>query len=385
MIAPHGGQLTNRILEDDALQEAIEKAPKLPRLQINHDLARDAQNICRGVFSPLQGFIGSRDLEAILSRDRLASADVCWTIPLVLDVPSADAVPEGDVCLYDETRPDQPLAIMHVEEVFTWDKLAAAEVVFGTADIKHPGVAGYSQRGDYLVGGTLDLIDNDRGPYADDNLFPAETREAFESRGWKSVVAFQTRNVPHVGHEDLQKTVLGLVDGLLIHPIIGKKKSGDFRDDAILKAYHVLIDNYFAQDRVFLNILPTEMRYAGPREAIMHAIMRKNYGCTHIIIGRDHAGVGDYYGEEEACEMFDKPQFADIEIQPITIRGDFWYCVKCGRVASNRTCPHSGDDIISFSGTVIRQSIQEGTPPDPRIMRPEVFEVIRSFENPFVA
>ncbi len=384
MIAPHGGQLTNRVLEGEARQEATAKAATLPRLDISHDLARDVQNICRGVFSPLEGFIGSRDLEAILSRDRLASADVCWTIPIVLDIPSADKISGDEVCLYDETKPQQPLAIMHVQEVFAWDKMEAAEVVFGTADMAHPGVAGYSQKGDYLVAGTLDLIDNDRGPYPDDNLFPAETRQVFESRGWKSVVAFQTRNVPHAGHEDLQKTVLGLVDGLFIQPIIGKKKPGDFRDDVILKAYHVLIDNYYAKDHVFMSILPTEMRYAGPREAIMHAIMRKNYGCTHIIIGRDHAGVGNYYGEEEAIEMFDKPQFSDIEIQPITIRGDFWYCTRCGRVASNRTCPHSGEDIISFSGTVIRNSIQQGVAPDPRIMRPEVFDVIRSFDNPFV-
>jgi len=243
-------------------------------------------------------------------------------------------------------------------------------------------LAGYYERGDFLVGGPLSLLDNDRGPYAAWNLFPAETRQVFAERGWDTVVAFQTRNVPHAGHEDLQKTVLGLCDGLLIHPIIGKKKAGDFRDEVILEAYKALIQGYFNPDRVFLNILPTEMRYAGPKEAILHAIMRKNYGCTHIIIGRDHAGVGKFYGEEEAIEIFER--FPDLEIQPIMIRGDFWYCKKCARVASDRTCPHGEEDQIPFSGTLIRQGILDGQAPPAEVMRPEVFEVIRSFAQPFV-
>ncbi|HUS80183.1 MAG TPA: sulfate adenylyltransferase, partial [Armatimonadota bacterium] len=288
------------------------------------------------------------------------------------------------VVLVGASRPDTPVAILHVQEVFGWDKASAAASVFGTSDMDHPGVAGYHSRGEWVVGGTVDLLDNDRGQFAQYNLFPAETRQVFEDRGWRTVCAFQTRNVPHAGHEDLQKTVLGFVDGLMIQPIIGKKKPGDFRDEAIIGAYEALIANYFEPERVFLNILPTEMRYAGPKEAIMHGIMRKNYGCTHIIIGRDHAGVGSYYGEEEAIEKFEA-MAGELEIQPMTIRGDFWYCTTCGRVASNRTCPHGEQDCcLSFSGTKIRQMIVDGTPPAPEIMRTEVFEVISGFDNPFV-
>jgi sulfate adenylyltransferase len=383
MIAPHGGKLTNRVLTGAALDDARRQAAALPTITVDYDTGRDVQNIARGVFSPLQGFVGSADLAAICERNCLASG-LAWTIPILLDVPCGDGYEAGkDYTLVTEGA-TAPLAILHLSEVYTWDKEKAAAAVFGTTDEAHPGVKGYRARGDVLLAGDIDLLDNDRGPYADYNLFPAEVRAAFEERGWKTVCAFQTRNVPHAGHEDLQKTVLGFFDGLFIQPIIGKKKPGDFKDEVILKSYQTIIEHYFAPDRVFLNILPTEMRYAGPKEAIMHAIMRKNYGATHIIIGRDHAGVGKFYGEEEAIEMFDKPEFSALEIQPVSIKGDFWYCEKCGRVASNRTCPHPEADQIPFSGTMIRNGILSGNAPDPRVMRPEVFDVIRSFEAPFV-
>lgn len=386
MIQPHGGKLIDRVLQGDALADAKARAASLPRLQVSYDTARDAQNIARGVFSPCEGFIGKADLESILKGYRLANG-VPWTIPIMLDVPAQDSVPVGDIALYQDGC-DSPLAIYHVAELYPWDKEKTAQAVFGTTETDHPGVRGLFERGDFLVGGTIDLIDNDRGPYAAYNLFPAETRKVFEDRGWKTTVAFQTRNVPHAGHEDLQKTVLGLCDGLLIQPLIGKKKPGDFKDEVILEAYKVLISEYFAHDHVFLNILPTEMRYGGPKEAILHAIMRKNYGCTHIIIGRDHAGVSrpgggaPYYGEEEAIEFF--ANFPDLGIQPIMIRGDFWWCKKCNRVASNRNCPHGEDLQIPFSGSIIRKGLQGGNPPPPEVMRPEVFEVIKQFPEPFV-
>ena len=383
MIDPHGGTLVNRILSGGALEEAQARAAELPKLVVGDEIAGDAKNLARGVFSPLDGFVGRAQFDGIVNDERLPDGTI-YTIPIFLTVDSADAVSVGgEVVLCAESNPETPIALMTVEEVFEWDKAAAAASVFGTDDMAHPGVAGYHARGDYIVGGPIDLLDNDRGQFAKVNLFPAETRAAFEERGWRTVCAFQTRNVPHAGHEDMQKTVLGLCDGLMIQPIIGKKKTGDFRDDVIIAAYEALIANYFHPDRVFLNILPTEMRYAGPREAIMHGIMRKNYGCTHIIIGRDHAGVGDYYGEEEAIDKFESLA-GELGIQPITIRGDFWYCCTCGRVASNRTCPHEGETCLSFSGTQIRAMIVEGTPPRPEIMRSEVFEVIRKFEQPFV-
>ncbi len=384
MIDAHGGTLVNRVLTGEAREAALARAAELPRLVVADEIADEARNLARGVFSPLEGFVTRDQLRSIVQDERLPDGTV-FTIPILLTVRDASTIEEGaEVVIVAQSAPDRPVALLSVQDVFAWDKAAAAESVFGTDDAEHPGVAGYHARGDYAVGGTVELIDDDRGPFADVNLVPAETREVFEERGWRTVCAFQTRNVPHAGHEDLQKTVIGLVDGLLIQPIIGKKKPGDYRDEVILAAYEALIAGYFNPDRVFLSILPTEMRYAGPKEAILHGIMRKNYGCTHIIIGRDHAGVGDYYGEEEAIEKFES-MADELEIQPITIRGDFWYCCTCGRVASNRTCPHEGDTCLSFSGTEIRAMIREGTPPRPEIMRPEVFEVIRQFDDPFVS
>ncbi len=384
MIAPHGSKLVNRVLQGEALQQALSEAENLPSLQVSSAVAAEVRNIACGVFSPLEGFVNSQDFGSIIESDQLASG-VPWTIPIILDVPRPDVTCAGErICLV-ESGQHEPLAILAVEDIYSWDKEKAAAAVFGTTDTNHPGVQGLYGCGDYLVGGQVDLLDNSRGPYEKFNLFPAETRAVFQQRGWRTICAFQTRNVPHRGHEELQKTVLGLVDGLFIQPVIGKKKPGDFRDDVIIATYEALIDDYYPKDRVFLNILPFQMRYAGPKEAIMHAIMRKNYGCTHIIIGRDHAGVGNYYGEEEAIEIFNQPHFADLEIQPITIRGDFWYCNKCARVASNRTCPHGEEWRISFSGTQIRTLITNGQAPPPEIMRPEVFDTIRHFENPFVS
>ena len=383
MIAPHGGRLVNRIVPQEELVDACAEAQTLAKLPINASTATDVRNIAHGVFSPLEGFVSSEDFEAIIQSNQLTS-DVAWTIPVILDISERDIVREGQmVCLVEQGRSD-PLAVLEVEEVYCWDKQAAAEAIFGTTDTQHPGVCRLYERGDYLVGGKIRLVDNDPGPYARFNLPPAQTQVVFAQRGWQTVCAFQTRNVPHRGHEELHKTVLGLVDGLFIQPVIGQKKPGDYRDELILDACEVLIDNYYPPDRVVLNILPFEMRYAGPKEAIMHAIMRQNYGCTHIIIGRDHAGVGDYYGAEDAIEIFDEPQFANLQIQPITIRGDFWYCTTCQRVASDRTCPHGPDSQISFSGSKIRQLITQGEAPPPEVMRPEVFEVIHKSDQPFV-
>ncbi len=383
MIVPHGGSLVHRVLEGEQREEAVARAEELPRLVVADEVAGDARNLARGVFSPLEGFVGREQFEGIVNNERLPDGTI-FTIPIFLTVDEPDKVAEGsDVVLCAASDVETPVAIMSVEEVFEWDKGEAAASVFGTDDMAHPGVAGYHARGDYIVGGTVDLLDDDRGTFAEVNRSPAETREIFDDRGWRTICAFQTRNVPHAGHEDLQKTVLGLVDALMIQPIIGKKKSGDYQDEVIIAAYEALISNYFHPARVFLNILPTEMRYAGPKEAILHGIMRKNYGCTHIIIGRDHAGVGDYYGEEEAIEKFEG-MADELGIQPITIRGDFWYCTICGRVASDRTCPHEGEACLSFSGTEIRSMIHEGTPPRPEIMRAEVFEVIQQFDEPFV-
>ncbi len=381
MIEPHGGKLVNQALSPEARDTARSEAAKLPRLAVDSSRAADIRNIARGVYSPCEGFFGAEDLEAVITTSRLASG-VPWTIPIIYDVPDPSRYEVGStVAIYAEDRPG-PLALLHVQQVCRWDKRRTAQAVFATTDSAHPGAARMMARGDHLLAGPIELIDDERAPFAQFNLFPAETRALFAQRGWETVCAFQTRNVPHAGHEDLQKTVLGLVDGLLIQPVIGAKKPGDFTDEAILAAYQALIENYFPADRVVLSILPTDMHYAGPNEAIHHARMRKNYGCTHIIIGRDHAGVGNYYGPEEAIARF--ADFPSLGIEPIMIRGDFWFCRRCNRVASERTCPHLAGEHIAFSGTTIRQMIQEGQAPPGEIMRPEVYEALSSVPRIFV-
>ena len=380
MIAPHGGKLINRVLEGAAKAKALETAKAAPKVAVTKEMIQDIQNIANGVFSPIEGFLTEADFKGCIENMRLTTG-VPWTIPIVLDVDkkTADGLKEYAAITDDAGK---IYALLHVEDKYTFDKDAMAQSVYGTKDDAHPGVAKTRAMKDWLIGGKIDLLDSLDDPYAEFNLPPAGTRKVFEEKGWETVCAFQTRNVPHVGHENLQKTVLGLCDGLLVHPIIGKKKKGDFKDHLILKTYDVLLDSYYNREHAFLNILPTEMRYAGPKEAIHHAIMRKNYGCTHIIIGRDHAGVGNYYAHDAAIKIF--RNFDDLDIQPIAIHGDFYYCKKCLGIASDRTCNHPDEYRINFSGTVIRKMIIEHKPPQPEIMRPEVFEVIDKDPNPFV-
>lgn len=383
MIAPHGGKLVHRVLAAGDREAALAGAEDLPVMVVSEEAAADARNLARGVLSPLDGFVGKQQLESIIETERLPDGTI-FPIPPLLTVQSRAAVEEGArVLLCSEAAPQRPFALLTVSEVFRWDSGTAALSVFGTDEIAHPGVESYHTAGDYAVGGTVDLLDDYLGPFAAMNLSPAETRRTFEQRGWRTVCAFQTRNVPHAGHEELQKMVLGLVDGLLIQPVIGKKKPGDFRDEVIVAACHALIEGYFHPGRVLLGILPTRMLYAGPKEAILHGIMRKNYGCSHIIIGRDHAGVDGYYGEDEAIEKFES-MASELEIVPITIRGDFRYCRICGRVTSDRTCPHQEDACLQFSGTELRAMIARGVAPPPEIMRAEVFEAVRRFDEPFV-
>ncbi len=382
LIEPHGGALVDRKVHGDEAEEALKRARTLVQVRLTPELAQDTVNIATGVFSPLTGFLHRQDFESVLDTGRLANG-LPWTIPLVLDVTKeqADGIGEGaDVALLDAQG--EPFAVLHVAEKYQYGKERYARQVYGTNDTAHPGVARTNALNDVLLGGDIHLLREPRHQFDKYNLSPKETRFLFREKGWKSVVAFQTRNVPHTGHENLHKTVLGLVDGLYIQPIIGKKKPGDFKDELILRAYEVLLENYYVKERVVFSILPTEMRYAGPREAIHHAIMRKNYGCTHLIIGRDHAGVGNFYHPEAAIEIFD--QYGDIGIRPITIRGDFFYCRVCEQIASDRTCPHPAEKHIPFSGTKIREMIKTGQPPPRQIMRPEVFEVLKGAQSPFV-
>ncbi len=382
MIEPHGGKLVDRLLKGEERQAAIERSGELKSIALTKDYIVDLKNIAYGRYSPLEGFITEDDFRSVLSENRLKDGTV-WTIPIVLDVDesTASGVNEGDDLLLT-SEDGTPVAIMHLESRFSADRGEYSRAVFGTDDRSHPGVERVFSMKDVFLGGKIDLIDDSRDPFPKYNMTPAETRKIFEERGWKTIAGFQTRNTPHMGHENMQKTVLALVDGLLIHPVIGRKKKGDFRDEVILRSYEALIENYFPKERVLLSILPMEMRYAGPKEAIHHAIIRKNHGCTHLIVGRDHAGVGNFYASEAAIEIFD--QFPDLGIQPITIRGDFFHCKRCGHLASERTCCHDESEHLNFNGTAIRKMLVEGVVPPPELIRVEVYEAEREFDDPFV-
>ncbi|KPU63871.1 sulfate adenylyltransferase [Thermococcus sp. EP1] len=374
---PHGGKLIRRIAASKTRERILSEQHEYPRVQIDHGRAIDLENIAHGVYSPLKGFLTRDDFESVLDHMRL-SDDTPWTIPIVLDV-EEPTFEEGDaILLYYE---DLPIARMHVEEIYTYDKEYFAEKVFKTTDKAHPGVSKVYSMGNYLVGGEIELLNELPNPFAKYTLRPIETRVLFKERGWKTIVAFQTRNVPHTGHEYVQKAALTFVDGLFINPVLGKKKKGDYKDDVIIKAYEVLFEHYYPKNAAALATVRYEMRYAGPREAIHHAIMRKNFGATHFIVGRDHAGVGDYYGPYEAWDLFD--EFPDLGITPMFIREAF-YCKRCGGMVNAKICPHDGEFHTKISGTKLRKMIMNGEQPPEYLMRPEVYEVIRNFDNPFV-
>ena len=377
---PHGGRLINRVVPEKRREYLLEEAKEIPGVEISYERVVDLLDIAHGVFSPLEGFMTQNDYISVLYDMRLSN-DLPWTIPIVLDVDPDEisGVKEGDeITLRYE---GEPLAIMKIEEIYGWDKKEYAKQVYKTTDQGHPGVVKTFQRKELLIGGPIDLLREIDLPLKNRVLWPIETRVLFEAKGWKTVVAFQTRNVPHRGHEYVQKAALTFTDGLLIHPLIGWKKPGDYKDEVIFKAYEVLVEHYYPKDVVVLAGLVMNMQYAGPREAIHHAIVRKNFGCTHIIIGRDHAGVGDYYGPYEAWEIFN--EFPDLGITPLFIREAF-YCRRCGGMVNEKICPHGEEDRIRISGTKIREMLRKGEKPPEYMMRPEVAEAVISYGDPFV-
>ena len=371
---PHGGTLVNRI--------TTKNPSGTFSISVNADLANDVENIADGIFSPLEGFLGQQDFETVINKGRLTN-DLPWTIPIVLDVDEQTAKKmkeAGDVLL--KNPQGEEFAMLNVEETYSIDKEKTAQGVYGTNDSKHPGVARTLAMKDTLVGGKIDYIKRpEQSEIRKYRKTPNETREEFEKSGWKTIVAFQTRNPPHVAHEMLQKTSLTTRDGLFVNPLIGKKKSGDFVDEVIIKSYETLIENYYPKNKCKLATLHTEMRYAGPKEAIHHGIMRQNYGCTHIIIGRDHAGVGNYYDPFAAQKIFD--DYPDLEITPIFFPA-FFYCKKCLNFTNDRVCPHDVESREQLSGTKLRTMIQEGTAPSEFILRPEVSKIIMGWNKPFV-
>jgi len=343
---------------------------------------KDVENISDGIFSPLEGFLGQEDFERVISKGRLAN-ELAWTMPTVLDVDNETAkkMKEARDILLKNPK-GTGVAILNVEETFSFDKEKMAQGVYGTTDIKHPGVAKTHSLKDVLVGGKIDFIQKPQETEIRKyRMTPQQTRKIFQEAGWKTIVAFQTRNPPHVAHEMLQKTAITTRDGVFVNPLIGKKKSGDFVDEVIVKCYETLIENYYPQNRCKLATLHTEMKYAGPKEAIHHAIMRQNYGCTHIIIGRDHAGVGNYYDPFAAHKIFDN--YPDLQITPIFFPA-FFYCKKCLTFTNQKACPHDVESREQISGTKLREMIQEGKAPSEFILRPEVSKIILGYDKPFV-
>ena len=374
-IRPHGGTLVSRISKADP--------SGLFSVSVAEDLANDVENIADGIFSPLEGFLGRQDFEAVVSKGRLANG-LAWTIPTVLDVDgqTANKMKEaGDVLL--QNPQGTGIAVMHAEEVFSFDKEATARGVYGTADLSHPGVAKTMSMKDHLVGGKIDYVQRPQETKIRKyRMTPGQTREEFSKAGWKTIVAFQTRNPPHVAHEMLQKTSITTRDGVFVNPIIGRKKSGDFVDEVIVRCYETMISSYYPENRCKLGTLHTEMKYAGPKEAIHHAIMRQNYGCTHIIIGRDHAGVGKFYDPFAAQKIFG--DYPELDIAPVFFPA-FFYCKKCLTYTTHKACPHGDDSKEQISGTKLREMIQNGQAPSEFILRPEVSRVILDYPNPFVA
>ncbi len=382
LIPPHGNTLVNRVLSQQHADEVKRRADGLYTLTINEELVKDVKNMARGVLSPLTGFMNEADFSRVVEEMKLSDGTV-WPIPFVLDVTEEQAgnMNTGDeVALKDASG--ELIALLHVGDIYGYDAAHVSRLVYGTDELEHPGVARWHGMNPKLVGGMIDLLDNSKEPFYDVNLDPAETRYLFKERGWKTVAGFQTRNVPHRAHEYLQRCALELADGLFINPIIGKKKAGDFRDEVIIKAYHFMIENFFPRESATFSILPARMNYAGPREAVLHAIIRKNFGCTHFVVGRDHAGVGDYYGTYAAQEIFDEIE-EDIGIQILRFEHSFM-CKSCETMATSKSCGHGEDVRVPPSGTKIRGFLSEGKPVPSDIMRPQIVEMLLKQDKLFV-
>lgn len=381
MNQPHGGKLVDRVLKEKEAEEIRKNRKKFYNIDLTYDKFQELVNIATGVFSPLEGFMTEEDYKSVIIRSRLAN-DIPWTIPIVLDISKEEAkkLPKKEPVTLSFNG--KLVGLMQIQDIFSFDKTEYVKSIFGTDDKNHPGVERVYKMKEMLIGGKIFLVEgNFENRFSRYTLTPKETRVLFKEKGWVDIVGFQTRNVPHLGHEYVQKTALSFVDGLFINPVVGRKKKGDFKDEVILAAYEELIKHYYLKERAVMSVLHTEMRYAGPKEAIHHAIIRKNFGCTHFIIGRDHAGVGNYYEPFAAHKIFD--EFPDLGITPIFFRS-FFYCKKCKSIVNEKTCPHSDKDHINFSGTKIREYFKKGEIPPETMMRPEVAKVILSFKNPFV-
>lgn len=371
-IAPHGGQLINRIATPEQSQVFLEKAEVLPRVQLDERAVSDLELIAIGGFSPLTGFMERADYERVVNDMRLANG-LPWSIPITLSVSEAVAaeLQEGTLVRLDNPQ-GQFIGVLELTQKYAYDQVHEALQVYRTNEEKHPGVKVVYHQGPVNLAGPVWLLQRNPHPlFPHYQIDPADSRRLFREKGWKTIVGFQTRNPIHRAHEYIQKCALETVDGLFLHPLVGATKSDDIPADVRMRCYEIMLENYFPHDRVILAINPAAMRYAGPREAIFHALVRKNYGCTHFIVGRDHAGVGDYYGTYDAQYIFDEFEPGELGITPMKFEHAF-YCTRTQSMATTKTSPSLPEERVHLSGTKVREMLRRGELPPPEFSRPEV-------------
>jgi len=376
-IKPHGGSLIDRRVPKEEHAEMLQRAQELPKVTLGPRTLSDLEMISTGVFSPLTGFMDRGDYESVVETMHLANG-IVWSMPITLSVNDyeANGYKEGDEIALANGE-GRVVAAMIVTDRYSYDKNLEAKEVYRTDDENHPGVAALYRQGNTLLGGEVMLLDEEPNPRPFPRYYyePSQLRTLFAERGWKRVVGFQTRNPVHRAHEHIQKSALETVDGLLLNPLVGETKSDDIPAAVRMKSYEVILDRYYPKQRTVLAVFPAAMRYAGPREAIFHAMCRKNYGCTHFIIGRDHAGVGDYYGTYDAQRIFDEFTPEELGITPLFFEHAF-FCLNCGGMATTKTCPHESEAHVFFSGTKVREMLSQGEYPPPEFSRPEVVEIL---------
>ncbi|MBN1543496.1 sulfate adenylyltransferase [candidate division KSB1 bacterium] len=378
LIQPHGGLLNPLLTAKEHLEEKLQWAASLAQLSVSTREFSDLVMLGLGAFSPLTGFMDEADYNRVLKDMHLANG-ILWPVPITLaiDEKKAQELKIGATVALTSSETPQPVALLTIANIYRADKEREALQVYRTTDPNHPGVAKLYAQPDYYLAGAVQVLHTRpfSDLFAEDMASPIETRALFAERGWKRIAAFQTRNPIHRSHEYCTKIALEICDGLFLHPIVGRLKSDDIPAPIRMKCYHALLDNYFPHDRVVLRVYPMEMRYAGPREAVLHAIIRQNFGCTHLIVGRDHAGVGNYYGPFDAQAIFDEIDVAELAIRPLKIDWTFW-CRKCESMASLKTCPHGTADRLLISGSKLREMLQQGIRPPKEFSRPEVLDIL---------